>query len=420
MSDKEIKTEYDETISVMEILSIIIKRWRLIVISTVLAGILITIYVDATVRMPWDSSFNKLPSMYKPQVQVRLDTSTSDAMSSIMESSDLGILSSLAGGNSSGPTDQALVQELLIGNTLIDRVVEEADFQSHYDLKGDYRNRARGLFRKGINSEFKNSTGILAISFEDHDPEFATDVINITLDLLEERFKKLTMEKVLVRKSFVEKQFAEIETTFKDAQDTLIEFKKNNNIVDLTSQAALQAEELTSLTSSLINQEQELQNLRAYRDESDPLVRRKKEEIESTKKLIEAKKEGTGEIPDYIPQSRIPELSATQTVLEKELEIQTQLYISLRQQLETVKMEEANNARTFQIVEYAEVPKSPFSPNRGLIKKIVIIIVFFVSVFLAFIIEYFGNVINDPRQKKRIDEMKNAFKFNFRKKGASK
>lgn len=83
-------------------------------------------------------------------------------------------------------------------------------------------------------------------------------------------------------------------------------------------------------------------------------------------------------------------------MLKMELEVQEQLYTSLKVQYETLKITMASEQPVLQVLEYAEIPDEKSGPSRG---KLCIIVTFaagFLSVCLAFILEYIDKLKKNP------------------------
>ncbi|GAG59845.1 unnamed protein product [marine sediment metagenome] len=97
--------------------------------------------------------------------------------------------------------------------------------------------------------------------------------------------------------------------------------------------------------------------------------------------------------------------------LENEVDIVESIYSMLRQEYEMVKIEEADNAKTFQIIQYPEIPKNPYFPKRKDIIVVFIITVFCASILLSFVIEYFINMKKDPEESKKFERIKALLKI---------
>jgi uncharacterized protein involved in exopolysaccharide biosynthesis len=84
------------------------------------------------------------------------------------------------------------------------------------------------------------------------------------------------------------------------------------------------------------------------------------------------------------------------TRMELELEAQKEVYTQLKTQYELVKVQLASETPVFQVLEYAEIPDQKSGPSRGLLCIVVAFASFFLSVFLAFILNAIDNVRKDP------------------------
>ena len=79
------------------------------------------------------------------------------------------------------------------------------------------------------------------------------------------------------------------------------------------------------------------------------------------------------------------------------------------------KLEEMDTSATFQIVERADVPEVRFSPSRAKTTVIVTVAGFFLSVLVAFIVEYFRKAGQDPAESEKIATIRSQ--LSFRRKG---
>ena len=84
------------------------------------------------------------------------------------------------------------------------------------------------------------------------------------------------------------------------------------------------------------------------------------------------------------------------TLKKMELSVQQEIYAQLKAQYEMLKVTMSSEQPTFQILEYAEVPDKKSAPSRGMLCIIVTFAAFFVSVFMAFLLNALKNIKNDP------------------------
>lgn len=91
-----------------------------------------------------------------------------------------------------------------------------------------------------------------------------------------------------------------------------------------------------------------------------------------------------------------------QQKLSLELQAQKQVYTQLRTQLELLKVQMQSEAPKFQILERPTVPDIKSGPSRGILCIIVTFAAFFISVFLAFLINAIENIKKDDEAMSKL------------------
>jgi capsule polysaccharide export protein KpsE/RkpR len=407
MSD-ETRTARGNTISLLDLVMVLVRHRWFIILSTFVAAILILAYSIYSIKVPPDAPLNWLPNVYRPTVQVRLQDTQSQSLSSFISNSDLGFLANLAGGDSGGPSSADLAQELLIGNTLLEELAGEFNLVERLEITENPISSTRKFLKGSFESNFDASTGILTIGFENTDRLFATDVLNSALAKLEARFKSLTLSSVTIKKQILEQSIVDYGDELRAAQQALIDFQRRYGIISIELQTEYKLEAVAEIDSQILGKQSELRTLEASRRENDPEVRRTRMEIQTLQEQRQILINGnsTAETPTDIPQSQLPELSARYLNLTRDLQIVQTIYSGLRSQYESLKVEEMDTSNRFQIIEEAEVPELKSGPSRSKICIIFTMTIFFLAVFVSFILEYFARVRHDPIESGKLSEIK--------------
>lgn len=92
----------------------------------------------------------------------------------------------------------------------------------------------------------------------------------------------------------------------------------------------------------------------------------------------------------------VPSIMLDTSMLKLELDAQQSVYTQLKTQLELTKIQMESETPVFQIIERAEVPDQKSGPSRGKLCIIVTFAAFFLSVFLAFLLNALDNIKKDP------------------------
>lgn len=402
------------TISLLDLLAVLVRHRWLIILSTFVAGLFIVVYSIYSIKAPADAPLNLLPNLYKPTVQVRLQDSQGQSLSSFLSNSDLGLLANLTGSDVGGSSNADLAQELLTGKTLLDELAEEFDLIAMLEVTEAPKSTTRAFLSDAFETSFDANTGILTIGFEHTDREFATAVLNSALLKLEGRFKTLTLASVNEKKQILEQSIEGYATELATAQQALIDFQRQYGIISIELQTEYKLQAIAALDSQILAKRSELRTLEESRKADDPEVRRTRMELDTLEEQRDILVSGssTGSTSINIPQSQLPELSARYLNLTRDLQIVQTIYSGLRSQYESLKIEERDTSNQFQIIEQAEIPELKSRPSRSKVCIIVTITVFFLSVFLSFILEYFDRVKRDPVESQKLGEIRRMVKRN--------
>ena len=401
-------THPSNTISLLDLVAVFIRRKWLILITSFLAGALIVLYSLYTLSAPADAKYNFLPNYYKPTTRVRLLDEEQSSISSALSGTDLGLLATLAGASSAASSSADLAQALLIGNRILDDLIAEFDIINKFEIIEYPKTKSRNMLREAFETEYDIATGILTISFESVDKVFATEILTSAVSKLESFFDELTIRGVLAKKQFLEESITAYESELNAAQQALINFQARNNIIDIQLQTQYQLNSLASLEGQILVKETELGALSKTRRADDPEVLRVTMELNLLKTRRDITKLGQRSAEDTleIPLSQLPELSAVYANLLGDIEILQIIYSTLRSQFESVKIEEKDNSERFQIIEDAEIPEMKAGPSRGKICIVVTLSAFLLSVLLAFFLEYIARVKTDPTESAKLAEIR--------------
>ena len=211
-------SQKDDEISLIDLLSVLLHYKKMIILTTASVILITLILCIISLLLPSEKSF--LPNEYTPEATMLINDSSSSqsSLSSALSSSGLGSLASLAGVNVPSGSSYSSLAGYLIQSTIIqDKVIDEYNLIEQYPYTS-----ARKQLSKKLVSSFDEETGVFKIKFTDIDPVFAQQVINFTVDLLEQQFSKMGVDKNKLTKENLEeniqKSYQEILKLQKDIQ----------------------------------------------------------------------------------------------------------------------------------------------------------------------------------------------------------
>jgi uncharacterized protein involved in exopolysaccharide biosynthesis len=178
----------------------------MILTVTLTAAVGVVAFSILTLLLPIEIS--PLPNEYTPTAIMLINNASSSggSMASMLSSSGLGGLASLAGVSvPTGSTFSELAIYLVGSNTLLDTVTDEFGLIERYEIKKYFRAESRKALKKLLTAEYDEKSGVFGISFKDPDPAFAQKVVNYCVNYLDARFNELGVDKNKLQKENLEK-----------------------------------------------------------------------------------------------------------------------------------------------------------------------------------------------------------------------
>ena len=199
----------ENEISLIDLFAVLWKYKLMIIITTGIAMIGVLVVCIISLMLPPDKSF--MPNKYTPKAQMLINNEDSGASSML---GSLGGLASFAGVNvPATSTNSALAGYLVNSNTIQDAVINRFNFIEEWEIEKSPIAESRKALKEKLKSAYDEDTGIFTISFEDKDPVLARDVVNYVVELLDQRFNELGVDKNKLTKQNLEEN---INTTYNE------------------------------------------------------------------------------------------------------------------------------------------------------------------------------------------------------------
>lgn len=197
MDDNSVSTKVEnDEISLLDLVAVLLKYKVMICVITGIAMVAVLVYSIVSLVLPADKSY--LPNEYSPTAEmlIKEESSSGSTLSSMLNSSGLGSLAGLAGVSAKGgASNSALAEYLIYSNTVLDAITDKFNLIEKYKIEKSPRATSRDLLKKQLVSSFDDKTGVFSVKFTDKDPEFACEVINFAVGMLEQRFSELGIDK---------------------------------------------------------------------------------------------------------------------------------------------------------------------------------------------------------------------------------
>ena len=388
----------EDAISLIDIVAVLWKRKWMIIGITAAAAIGVVVFSIISLVLPPEQS--PLPNYYEPEAMVLVTGDSSAPSFGQAASSALGELAGLAGitgggGGSYGP----LAVELAKSRSVLDSVGEQLNVGERIENKENLNTKIRRLLRENSTVEFESGTGLLRVSYQSTDEEFATEAVNALVSTLNERFRTIGGSRAVTRRELLEEKIAEVESRIAQLEAKISEFTAQYGILDVETVTQEQAQTMANLRSDLILKELEIQSYSEFARIDDPVLRRLRTERDNLRQTLRDMEQGSTEFEGVLPsQQDIPELAFEYERLRRNLDVQAQIYRNLASELELARLNAEGQEPVFQILELAEVPEVKAGPSRATISVVAAAAAFVLSILLAFVSEYVTKLRSDQKE----------------------
>lgn len=216
----------DDEIDLLDLFSVLLKRKWLIIGVTLLVILGVIAFAVGSLLLPPETSY--LPNEYTPKAHMLINDSSSSGggMASMLASSGLGGLASLAGVNvPGGSTYSALAVYLAGTNSFLDSVVDKFNLVERYEIKKSLRAESRKALKEKLSASFDDKSGVFTISFTDIDPAFAQSVVNYAVEYMEQRFTEMGIDKNKLQKE-------NLEVNIKNTYDEIVKLEAESMNLD--------------------------------------------------------------------------------------------------------------------------------------------------------------------------------------------
>ena len=250
----------DDEISLVDLFAVLWQRKWLIIILTFCAAVLSVVISILSLLLPPEKSF--MPNKYTPRAQMLITEDSSGSAASML--GNLGGLASMAGMNiGGGATNSALAGYLVNSNTIQDAVINKFNFIEEWKIEKSPIAESRKALKEKLKSGYDDDTGVFTVSFEDKDPVLARDVVNYVVDLLEQRFSELGVDKNKLQKQNLEENISNTYAQILDLQKQIRDIELSvSNIYSPNSAPSIMTD-TTMVKMELSVQEEIYKNLKS-------------------------------------------------------------------------------------------------------------------------------------------------------------
>lgn len=373
----------DDEINLLEYLEVLAKSWKMIAKTTGIAAVLAVVISLC------------LPNIYSATTRILPPQQDSSGL--------MGMLMGAAGGMGSVAADllgKGTPADMYVGilnsEALSDKIIDRFKLMELYQQK--YRTTTYQALAKNVSIAAGKKDGIITISVDDKDPKRAAEMANAYVEELSKLLIKLNISGAGLNRGFLEERLAKAKVDLMAAEDALKVFQAKNKIISVPEQAQASIGGIAQLKGQLAVQEVQLGTLQRQFTDNSQEVKTAKAAIANLRGQI-ARLEGQGAGGAIPGVGAVPELGQQYLRLMREFKIQETVFELLTKQYEMVKLSEAKDVISLQVIQTARVPDKKSKPKRSMIVLATTFAAGFGAVLYAFIREAAGRMPPEDRER---------------------
>ena len=323
----------------------------------------------------------------------------SSAAATLMQ---LGALAGVSGGAFGGGGQDEMYVAFLKTQRVQSALVEKFKLQQRYEV--DTAEDARIRLAKFVQVSNDKKAGLISISVDDRDPEFAAQLANAHVDELRSMLESLSVTEAQQRRAFFAEQVERTRKSLRDAESRFKSEQERTGLVAVQVLAESGARMQVDLQSQIAAAEVQVQMLGRFMTSQSPQMQRALSQLAALKsKLATLQGGGTSSGERNVSPAQENAIQAYRDVqvLQASLEM-------LVRQLELAKLDEAREGPMLQQVDVAVPSLHPSKPKR-LYYAVVSFILFFL---LGSVLAYFRWLSRQPlgaKMEARRNRLKRAW-----------
>jgi len=252
----------------------------------------------------------------------------------------------LGGLSLGGVGSEAAIQESIIrSRTLADRMNDDFDLDEKY---GTTKREARLRVWKNRLKTSTNRQGLMTVSYQDRDPEFASRIVVRLLEHLDRHNRENRTTSSRRVRMFLEVAVADAEEKLNVLEDSLSVFQTENNTLALSSTAEGVVDAGAEILLQRLRLLTESQMLQESLGASAPALLAKQSEIKALDREL----------------ARLPKLNTEMGRLMRLRRVYVRTHSYLSGQLEETRVKEARDTPTIEILDPPIVPEEKSWPQR--------------------------------------------------------
>lgn len=291
----------------------------------------------------------------------------------------LSALAGVAGSVAGIKTPDEMYLAMFKSRTLQDTLIKQFDLQKRYGTELVLETREVLTARSTIASDKKS--GLITVSVDDHDPQFAAHMANAYVNELKKILSTLAVTEAQQRRAFFQQQVEKTKMALNDAELRFRKLQMSQGIVatEVLAEASVRAS--VDLRRKIAEKEVQLQAMGDFVTAKHPETQRLVAELNALRSKLSTIEEGDEK------QANGKEPGVRAVTAFRDMKVQSAALDALLKQLELSRIDEAREGPLLQQIDLAIPAEKPSKPKRKYIVMGGVVLSFLISLVLVMLVE---------------------------------
>lgn len=282
-----------------------------------------------------------------------------------------GLAVMLSGLNPTSREETLYLREFLTSQDMLNVLQSKLKWSAHYSgrwrdilywLPNDApREDLLKYYRRMVMAHFDEQTGLLAVSVQAFDSDFAEAALKIMLAESERFVNELSHRMAREQMAFAQAELAKARSVYEERRDDMLAFQSNNNLLDAEATAKARAEIIAELEANLTKEKTALKGLLATLDSNTPQVRQQRNRIQALEQQL------SSEVKRLVSQKggdKLNVIASRYRNLTIDAAIAEEAYKFAVSSVESARIEASKKLRSLVTVVSPNVPDKAIYPER--------------------------------------------------------
>lgn len=320
-----------------------------------------------------------MPNQYTAETMLLPPGQNSPTGAAAMSQLGASTLASLAGGSVGLKNPGELYVSLLHTRTIEDALIKRFGLMSRYKVK--FETDARKALEKHAAVMLGVKDGLIRIAVTDRDPKMAAAIANGYVEEFRKQSANLAITEAAQRRLFFQQQLEDAKNNLANAEVELKNTEQSTGVLQIDSQAKALIESAAALRAQIAAEHVQLQGLRTYGTDNNPMVITATHELEELQGQLAKLGGSQADLGGLIiPQGKVPQVGMEYLRKYRDVKYYETVFDLLARQFEAAKLDEAREGALIQVVYPATPPDKKSAPRRFLIVVMAFLVAAIVSI----------------------------------------